>query len=198
MKIIHWENLNTSSFSYSDFKCGTSVTIGSFDGPHKGHKLLIENVLNNATKNELKSCIVTFTRPLPFYKYKDDYSGDISTLEERLNFFEKIGIDFCILIDFSSDFKKLSGNNFLQILKDKLNLKYICEGKDFHFGFMGKNTILDIQDFCVSNKIDFNFVDLVLEDSSRVSSSKIRKLINEKKIEQAKKLLWNQDILKIQ
>lgn len=195
MHIFSWNDIISRNFDTSFFEKGSSLSIGSFDGPHIGHKCLFNSLLNNAKKNNYLSGIITFIRPMPSVKHNSDYFGDISTLKQKTDFFEKIGIDFCVLIEFSDNFKKIDGIDFLKLLKSQFNMKFITEGKDFHFGFKGKDSIKEIEIYSNQNNIEFEFPNLLLQDEYRVSSSMIRKMISKGDLSKIGDLLWNQYVI---
>lgn len=186
MKIFCWEEIyNLFSCSFEEIKNstdsffldGTAISVGCFDGPHSGHKFLFSSVLKYSKDNHLKSGLVTFLRPLPSLKFKNEYLGDIATLNQRLSEYEKLGFDFVVVIDFSSDFSKMEGTYFLSILTKVCNMKFLAEGKDFRCGYKGSCSMENILEFAKENNIVAHFPDLVFFDKKRISSSDVRKHI---------------------
>ena len=175
MKIFSWNELENSCESF--YKQGSALTIGSFVGPHQGHESLFVSVIREASENGFVPGIVTFTRPLPGFKYLDEYPGDIATLKQRLTEYEKKGFEFALVIDFDVNFSRIEGSTFFKILMEKLNLKCIVEGVDFRCGFGGKFDRNQITAFGLENNIRTVFINLVKTEGERVSSSIIRKLI---------------------
>lgn len=186
MQIFHWKEIQKlfenkhQLFADEDFSSGISV--GSFDGIHLGHSLLIKNLKKSADKSGLKTGIVTFSRPLPSLKFSSTYKGDITTLQQRLQIFDKNGIDFVILVDFSDSFASLSGDVFFEILKKVCNLKYLVEGVDFRCGYKGAFDAASIKSWCENNKVAVDFIKPVIyksesEGEIRISSSYIRSKI---------------------
>ena len=188
MKIITWADLLREE-EHNFFEKGTTVSIGSFDGPHKGHFAIFNKILEFSHQNKTLSGLITFEKPVSSIKQGNSYKGDISTLEERLEIFKKVGFDFVLVIHFDEKFKQIEGNDFFRILKDKLNLKCIVEGEDFCCGHNGSFAKPQIQAFCVENNINSFFVELVKEDGKRISSTMIRELLAEKNIDKAERLL---------
>lgn len=173
----------------SYFEKGSAVSVGSFDGPHRGHFAIFRQVLSFAEKNGILSGLVTFEKPLSSIKEGAGYKGDISTLQERLEIFEKLGFDFVLVIHFDEKIRQIEGKDFFSILKEKLSLKFIAEGEDFHCGHNGSFAKPQIQSFCAENKISSMFVPLVKENGKRISSTLIRNLISEKNMAEANDLL---------
>lgn len=188
MKIITWaELLNEKEQIF--FEKETTVSVGSFDGPHKGHFAIFNKILEFSCKNGTLSGLVTFEKPVSSIKQGSSYKGDISTLEERLGIFKKVGFDFVLVIHFDEKFKQIEGKDFFRILKEKLNLKCIVEGEDFRCGHNGSFAKAQIQAFCAENNISSFFVELVKQDGKRISSTMIRELLAEKNIDKAERLL---------
>ena len=188
MRVFSWNEI-ISDFASKCFSCGTALSVGSFDGPHLGHKMLFDALSSAAREKKAASCIVTFTFPLPTIKYPKDYSGDIATLKQRLFEFERLGIDFCVIAEFSEQFRAMDGAEFLRTLQRHLNMKFIAEGRDFHFGKKGEATINDIQAFCAKHKIECVFPDFVYFEGKRISSSEIRSKIKRGLFDDASRLL---------
>ncbi|QTQ15876.1 FAD synthetase family protein [Treponema parvum] len=156
--------------------CGTAVSVGSFDGPHIGHKKLFEALLSRK-KEGLAPGVLTFTRPLAGYKNPEEYQGDISTLSQRLSAFENAGLGFAVVIDFSDDFSKIEGRVFLSLLQRYLNMKFLAEGEDFRCGYRGATGIGDICKYAAESGYAATAVPPVLYGNEKVSSSRIRQSI---------------------
>lgn len=181
MTVCTWTDLDTISQSKA-FDMGTSVTVGSFDGFHLGHRFLLQTMLEESKKNGYLPVGITFSRPLPAIKHSGDYTGDISTLPQRLRLFEELGIEYAFVVDFDESFASLKGAEFLNILKQKLNMKLIAEGIDFRCGYKGATDTQAIKYWATQNNVKYCFVDPVYytqADGSqeRVSSSYIRQMI---------------------
>ncbi len=188
MKIIAWSDLQNKEYQFF-FEKGSAASIGSFDGPHKGHFAIFDKILDFSRQNGTLSGLVTFEKPVSSIKQGNCYKGDISTLEERLEIFKKLGFDFVLVIHFDEEFKRIEGKDFFRILKEKLNLKCIVEGVDFCCGHNGAFAKPQIQAFCAENNIDSFFVELVKENGKRISSTMIRELLAEKNIDKVERLL---------
>ena len=182
MKIIDWNKFISDSFYISE-PCG--ITIGTFDGLHKGHIFLIKQLFSEECKEKI---VFTF-RQNPSWFFKKDYPGDINTLEQKLNALEMTGVTTTILIDFSSDFSKLSGNYFISCILNHLNLVRVVVGEDFKFGKDNDTTARDLADNYFDSRIALKIVKRQSFGNTVASSSLIRSLVKTGKIEEAEKLL---------
>ena len=115
MVVYNWDDLDSFSQSLF-FSKGTALSVGSFDGLHLGHRFLLNTLVQTAKEKDLVTGLITFLRPLPSVKHSDDYTGDISTFNQRLTLFESLGIDFVIAVNFNDTFASLKGTDFLSIL----------------------------------------------------------------------------------
>ncbi len=118
--------------------------------------------------------------------------GDISTLEERISVFEKLGFDFCVIIEFNEEFANIEGAAFFETLRDFMKMKFIAEGEDFKCGHKGAFAKDQIEAFCRNNRIDFSFLPLLKKNGERISSSKIRELLHEDFVSEANELLFHE------
>ncbi|MDR2658901.1 MAG: FAD synthetase family protein [Spirochaetaceae bacterium] len=166
MDIIRWDDL----IKNKAWKEESAVTIGVFDGVHRGHRALMELV----TSSPYKSVAVSFSvSPRQFF-HKDSYSGDIISLERKLELFAEAGLDVCVLIDFSDDFSKITGRAFIERLARAVNMRYIVVGADFHCGYRNDTDAAAIRRFAEESGISAGIVPPVMEGGLPVSSSRIR------------------------
>ena len=206
MKIFNWPEItNTQRNADADafFSAGTGISTGSFDGLHKGHRVLLNTLTDQCKKNQLLPGIVTFTRPLPSIKHSQDYQGDISTLQQRLDLFESMGISFVIVVDFDQDFAALSGTQFFELLVKHCNMKLIAEGVDFRCGYKGATDTQAISYFCRQNNIMPFFVPPVFykegtDEEERISSSYIRGMIQKGFFSTVEELLERKYMLEVE
>jgi len=181
MVLYKWNDLDSFSQSLF-FSSGTAISIGSFDGLHLGHRFLLQNLVTQSDNKKLIPGLISFTRPLPAIKHSSDYSGDLSTLNQRLELFEEAGIQFVFLVDFNQEFASLKGTEFLSLLKEKCNMKFLAEGIDFRCGYKGATDVQAIRYWAEENNVECSFVDPIYYteadgSSERVSSSFIRKMV---------------------
>lgn len=186
------KNLELKEF----FKNGSALTIGGFDGPHIGHIALLNSVLVH--KKSLKTGVITFNHPPKSLQKKSDFLGDISTLNLKLQFFQDKGFDFVIVIDFSAEFSKMRGSDFLSILKDSCSMRFVATGTDFHCGYKADTGVAELTSFAAQNNIEVQIIDEVLLNGDRISSSRIRQCIVEGNFEEVNKLLGASYVVDLQ
>lgn len=190
MTVLSWYAIIREEADLTPFEKGSALTIGSFDGPHVGHKAIFERLISSAKRLGVPAVVVTFATPLPAIKRSGDYLGDIATLKQRLAAYEKMGFDFALVINFSYEFSKIKGRAFLDILQSKFNMRYIVEGVDFHFGANGSCGVDTIKGWAANKAIDVESVGFVRsKDGKRVSSSLIRSYIANGQTQKANELL---------
>lgn len=182
LKIFSWNDLVSGKISEYLKNKSSSLTIGSFDGPHVGHKEIFKHVKTNAASKNGKSGVITFTKPLAGLKHSDVYLGDIATLDEKLSRIGKCGLDFAVVIDFD-EVRALDGMDFLKNLVENANMEFLAEGGDFHFGYKGSCNNEHIREYSENllkagvKSFEFEIVQPVLFEGERVSSSRIRECI---------------------
>ena len=167
----------------------TALTVGGFDGPHEGHRALCLSVIQSAQKRHLQSAVVTFKRSPRSFKQKADYSGDISSLRLRLKVFEQWGFSFAVVIDFSIDFSKIKGIDFLRILAERCGMRFFSVGETFRCGYQNDVGKEEIDAFAAENGIDFVPLRSMEQNGQCISSSAVRKAVVLGDLERAKLLL---------
>ena len=133
----------------------SAITVGVFDGIHKGHMEILRQVLSQG--NGIHSVVFTF-RTNPALFFKGSFRGDIYTLQQKISAFQELGADTLILIDFSADFVKLSGKQFFSIIGASLMLKKIAVGYDFKCGCGNDTTSDDIVSMFAGTDVDVQVV----------------------------------------
>ncbi|MDP2939387.1 MAG: bifunctional riboflavin kinase/FAD synthetase [Candidatus Omnitrophota bacterium] len=120
------------------------LAIGVFDGLHLGHQLVIKKTVEEAKKINGKTIVLTFF-PHPNHVLKPaKYLPFLVSLKHRLKLIEKLGVDVCILVNFTENFSNLSARNFVErFLVKKIKPRKIFVGADFTFG-KDKNGNVDL------------------------------------------------------
>ncbi len=163
-----------------------SITVGVFDGVHIGHRELINTI--QSYKGTI-SAVVTFNKN-PRIIFKDyAYPGNISTLDQKIEILQDLGVEAVIVIDFSTDFSRLSGEAFLQYLYESCNLENLVLGENFRFGYKGKTTAFNTRDILKKKKIKVEICRMSYYKDNIVSSTRIRKSILKGRISEANAML---------
>lgn len=166
------------------------ITIGSFDGVHKGHQEVIKQ-LNEIAKQQMGESVIFTFSPHPVKVLKPDQDFVLlSTIEEKLELFKKYGIDHVILFPFTKELSQKSHTEFVkEILVDKLKLNSLLVGYD---NTVGKNKEGNFEQLVALGKqYNFNVIQQteVKIDQGDLSSTNIRKLLTIGKLFEAAKLL---------
>ena len=173
----------------------SAVTVGGFDGMHLGHQALFDAVFEwkegraaSLACDGVLTGAVTFTRSPGAFKSKD-YPGDLMTEKMKLKYFEKRGFDFCVMIDFSQDFSKIGGRNFLDQLRKFCSAQFLAAGSDFRCGHNLDTGVAELSDYSTRNGLELKVLDDVTLDGKRVSSSLIRGTVQDGDFAFARRLL---------
>ncbi|WP_026811553.1 bifunctional riboflavin kinase/FAD synthetase [Arenibacter latericius] len=182
--------ITVQSISRYDKIHSTAITIGTFDGIHVGHRKILERLINNAKVLGLKSTVLTFF-PHPRMVLQQDVSIQLlNTIEEKVQIMKSLGLDYLIIHPFTKDFSRLSATEFVRdILVNELKVKKIIIGYDHRFG---RNRNADINDLIAfGNTLDFQVEEISAQEINEVSvsSTKIRKALEEGDIRRANKYL---------
>lgn len=187
MKIIYWDDLIKGENIYPQ---GSAISIGGFDGPHRGHERILSAVLKAARKDGIPAGIITFFRSPRSVKAGNMYAGDVSTLEMRLRKFAEQGFSFTVLIDFSADFARMKGTVFFDILIKTICIKYLAVGSDFTCGYRHDTGVGDLQRLARERGFCFDSIEqLYSARHERISSSAIRQAVEQADFALAKDLL---------
>ena len=167
------------------------LTVGTFDGVHLGHRKIIARVNELAKKMNGESVVFTFDpHPRKVVAPAEKNLRLLTTLDEKIKLFEFSGIDHLIVYPFTSDFARLSYEEFVEnILVGKIHTKSLVVGYDHKFG---KNRQGDF-DFLKNNADRLGFhiekLDVLLMNESNISSTKIRLAIQNGDFETANAFL---------
>ncbi|HKK59764.1 MAG TPA: bifunctional riboflavin kinase/FAD synthetase [Salinivirga sp.] len=164
------------------------VTMGTFDGLHIGHLHVLSQLKSLTRKYEGESVILTFW-PHP---RKVLNSGDIkllNTIEEKIDLFERNGIDHLIILDFTEELAALTYEDFVKkILVDKLKLEHLVFGYDHRFGKNGEGTFEKLQPLAGKYHFKLHKLDEVRVGHA-VSSTRIRHALQYGHVGEANKML---------
>jgi len=152
------------------------VTQGTFDGVHLGHRKILKNIVDSAKKINIESVLLTF-HPHP-RKIVFDGGQDIkmlTSIEEKANLIESIGIDHLIISPFTKEFSRTTPFDFIKnILVDRLKVKHFVIGYDHRFGKNREGSIKDLQRGAEIFDYTLQEIEAKEVQESIISSTKIR------------------------
>jgi len=157
------------------------VTVGTFDGVHKGHRALIDAVVTKASERNARSVVVTFD-PHPREIINPGKGGIklLTTLKERCEILEDLGVDVLLVIPFDRDFSLLTSEEFVRkIIHKKVGVSEFVIGYDHHFGRDREGTIETIKKLGAELGFDSYVVSKQEMGDVTISSTVIRRTLAE-------------------
>ncbi|MBY8963667.1 bifunctional riboflavin kinase/FAD synthetase [Flavobacterium sp. D11R37] len=153
----------------------TTVTLGTFDGVHKGHKTILDKLLNSSRASGHESVVLTF---FPHPRMVLQQNSDIkllNTMAEKAALLEDYGVENLIIHPFDHAFSRLTAEEFVKdILVGKLNISKIIIGHDHRFGRNRTATITDLLQFGEEYGFEVEQISALEVNEVSVSSTKIR------------------------
>lgn len=160
----------------------STVTIGVFDGVHRGHQEIISECVREARRRGIPSVVLTFER-----NPREVVSGEcpcvITAPQRKITILEDLGVDFTISVRFNRRFASMEPDRFCRlILEGHLGAREVCVGENFHFGSGGEGDValLARQGEVLGFQVDV--VTLISVGGETLSSTLIRRLIGEGRV----------------
>ncbi|GAB3698596.1 bifunctional riboflavin kinase/FAD synthetase [Corynebacterium nasicanis] len=180
--MIVWHGIDTVPESLAE----SVVTIGVFDGVHRGHRQLIERASQLAEERGVPAVMVTFD-PHPMSVFLPERAPVmLTTLEQRLELAKGMGIDATLVVDFTRELVGLSPEEYFEtLLKGALKASAVVVGENFTFGKDAAGTAASARDLGKKHGIDVEIVSLLHDDGQRICSSNIRDFLNAGDVERA-------------
>lgn len=159
---------------------GTVVTIGVFDGVHRGHQQLIARAVDEAKQRGVPSVMFTFD-PHPTFVFRpDNVPNLLGTVEQRARIAQQLGIDHVVVIGFTKEIAAWSPAEYVDnVLVDILNASAVVVGKNFTFGHKAAGTSETLQELGAERGIDVTVLDLLEDGDHVVCSTWIRNALAE-------------------
>ena len=166
-----------------------AITIGNFDGIHKGHQQLINKLTTQAKQLKIPSVLVIF-EPNPREYFADKNYGRIISLRRKYNLLKKMHIDYLLCINFNKKISSLKAEDFIkQVINEQIKARYLLIGDDFQFGKNKKGNFELLKKFATIYNYTTEKHDSVYHNNQRISSSLIRQLLQQGNIKLANFLL---------
>ena len=181
MQYIH----NTFDFKIEE---DTVITLGKFDGLHRGHELLMENLLNWREKYRYKAVVFTFDIP-PRQQVNGVDTRVLTTNEEKRAIFERSGVDYLIECPFTPEVMCMEPKAFIEWMVNALHARWFVIGNDSRFGHNRAGDYEVLRQYAVEFGYEVVVLDKIQEDGRDISSTYIREEIGQGHIEKANNLL---------
>ncbi|MDQ0427760.1 riboflavin kinase/FMN adenylyltransferase [Planomicrobium stackebrandtii] len=166
-----------------------SLALGFFDGVHKGHQRVIGEAMEQAVEKNIKSAVMTFDpHPSLVLGGRKEEVFYITPMQQKMEILEEMGVDYCFIVRFTSEFAKLTPEEFIEIFIKGLNVRHVTAGFDFSFGSRGKG------DMALMKRAAESFYDVTVIDKQeagdeKISSTRIRELLKQGTVDQVCHLL---------
>ncbi|MEK4228779.1 riboflavin biosynthesis protein RibF [Solibacillus sp. FSL H8-0538] len=166
-----------------------SLAVGFFDGVHKGHQAVIQTAINKAQEHGMQSAVMTFDpHPSIVLGKRNERVFYITPLQQKLDTLKKLDVDTVFVVHFTSDFARLSPEDFIQYFIRDLNVKHVTAGFDYSFGAFGKGN-MELMQQLSNGDYSVTVVDKQTDADEKISSTRIRKALQDGNMEQVRTLL---------
>jgi riboflavin kinase / FMN adenylyltransferase len=169
---------------------GTVVTMGNFDGIHVGHQTLVRNTVADARRGGRLAVVLTF-EPHPVKVLAPERAPRlILNHDDKMEILEKLGLDLIMIQKFDRDFSHIEAEDFVtEYLLKGLNVKKIWIGRDVRFGQRRSGNAESLSRWGREQKFEVGIVEPIMIDGARVSSSRIRDMIDDGRVAQVRPML---------
>ncbi|MEK7737044.1 MAG: bifunctional riboflavin kinase/FAD synthetase [Pseudomonadota bacterium] len=168
----------------------TVLTIGNFDGLHRGHRALLDRLTAQARNVALPAAVLTFEPHPREYFAPDEAPARLTSLREKLNLLESCGIDRVYVCRFNARLAALSAESFIEdILVRGLSVRHLIIGDDFRFGKSRRGDFAMLQKAGCEHRFGVEAMHTIDWQGERVSSSAVREALEAGDIEHAARLL---------
>ena len=166
--------------------------LGFFDGVHLGHQALLKQSLSLAQIHSAQAAVITFDRH-PMSLFTPQSPALVNTAADRERLLKQFGIQYIHSIPVTKEVMSTSWQNFLAELQDLGAVGFVC-GNDFRFGHRGEGDAEKLQAYCAQQQLPCIVVPEQTVDGIRISSSHIRSLLEQGKVEEANRFLGHPHI----
>ena len=158
----------------------TALTIGVFDGVHRGHQIVLKHVVESARRHDLASAAITF-HPHPRQVLRPDLPTEyVTSLEDRLSLILETGLDSVATVSFTSDFSLTDAGDFVRMLVEEFHLARLIIGEDFALGRQRGGDPDTLKALGQELGYEVEVIELLTSDSTdKVSSTEIRNALAE-------------------
>jgi riboflavin kinase / FMN adenylyltransferase len=166
------------------------ITIGNFDGVHRGHQRLMHQLCVVAQESGCRPVLVTFSPHTSIVVRPNIDQYFLTTLEEKLALAKQYGhIDDSIVIHFTPTVMTMSAQDFMDSLRERFLIRGLVVGTNFSLGHKRMGNVAFLGDYCQHHKIVAEIIPLEEAEQTRISSTRIRTLLSEGLLSAANDLL---------
>ena len=182
-------------FHHPQLASACALTIGNFDGVHRGHQAMLALLKSEARHRGVPSCVMTFEpHPRDFFaglhQQPDLAPARIATLRDKLLELSECGVDQCIVLPFNQAFASLAPQTFIEdVLLQGLGVKYVLVGDDFRFGAKRAGDYAMLDAAGAAHGFDVARMNSYEVRGLRVSSSAVRDALHRGQMQEVAQLL---------
>ncbi|GIV97115.1 MAG: riboflavin biosynthesis protein [Herpetosiphonaceae bacterium] len=165
------------------------LTIGNYDGVHLGHQHVIGTMVARAREREAQSAVMTFDPHTDHVLHPERNRRLLTSIEERAAIIEALGVDLLIVMPFDHELARLSAEQFMQLIRSHLQLCELWDGPDFRLGYKAQGTMDKLAEIGKRLGYSVHIVEPFLYNGQRVSSTRVRELLESGQVSEARILL---------
>ena len=165
------------------------IALGNFDGVHLAHKKILNTMVENSNKDNVKSSILIFNNHTKNI-LANEKQRLLSSNNQKFKILKNLGIDIIYKLNFDDEFMKISPKDFIsKFLVENLKVRGIFVGYDYKFGYKAKGNVELLKKLQEQYKFKLIVVEPVIKEENIISSTLIRNLIESGKIDKVKEFL---------
>jgi riboflavin kinase/FMN adenylyltransferase len=174
----------------SPWSVGSVATLGNFDGLHLGHQALVRNAVEDARRLGARSVVLTF-EPHPLKILAPSRAPKLLlSHKDKMELLQSFDVDVVVIQKFDAAFASVPARDFVaRVLLERLRIKKIWVGRDLRFGQGRKGSVDDLLQWGCEDGFDVGIVESILLGGVRVSSSVVRQLVEEGRVDEAAPML---------
>ncbi len=165
-----------------------ALTIGNFDGVHRGHQAILQTLLAQAAQDNLAPVLLSFF-PHPKALVAGEPPSLLTPLRDRAHWLAEAGLPHWLLLSFTHALMRKAPEDFVRDYLLPLRLRFLLVGDDFRFGYRGQGDFALLQRFADAYGFRVQALETVRADGGRISSSRIRAALAAHDLAQARELL---------
>lgn len=165
-----------------------TACIGFFDGLHKGHQVLINEVIKTAEATGTESALITFSPDPWTVLNKHSKVNHITPIKDKLQVAKELGLDHFITIHFDENTMRLSPQEFIEKILLRINVKHLVVGQDFRFGHKGAGDVTYLKEHA-SMFFDTHVMAIDKDNDEKIGTTQITQAILKGDMELASRLL---------